>query len=527
MPSMRLRLRAAFILALTVLGGCSGGGASNTTSSTTSTTSSSSGSSSSSTFALTSTAVAAGGTMPDAYSCDGAGSTLPLAWSGAPSGTTEYAILMTTLPGDGTTKYNWVVHGIPAGVSSLAKDELGIGSVGVGSDGSQNAYAPPCSQGGGLKNYTITIYALSGSPVLPSTASSVTGAVLANAISSLTLGSASLTFGFTRTTQTGSSTACLLVKNSTAPVTTGGPVVTCDATYAYISSTATPQQSMMKGITETNLQVPTPQNFQGSNAWRIPLSPAVASSTTSVAAGPVGVAINGVPIFNACTQTGCTTGSGDTVTLGQVDTCNGHAGRADDYHYHAAPTCLMATESDAHYWDTHPIGWALDGFAIFGFYNADGSTATRDSTCGGNTLSVSNAPSGYSYHTTTVYPYIMSCLVGTPSPDLAGQGSKYSPFRQPPVTPFVNSSMTLTTDSSDGYSVLQFTSAQSFTTTETGSDSYTNASGTYRIRYKQITGDALATLLSSSTGSGKTMCWSFQFLNSSGADSQPATTYCR
>jgi hypothetical protein len=282
---------------------------------------------------------------------------------------------------------------------------------------------------------------------------------------------------------------------------------------------------MMNGITATNLQVPTAQNFHGAKGWRIPLAPAIASSVTDVTDGPIGVAVNGVPIFNPCKQGGCQ--YGDTKVAGELDDCNGHAGRADDYHYHAAPTCLMATQSDSHYWDTHPLGWALDGFAIFGYYNADGSTATRDSICGGNTLTVSNAPAGYSYHVTDASPYILSCLRGTPSPDLSGQASKYSPMRQPPVTPFPVSAMTMTTDSSDGYYVLKFTSGQSFTTTETGSDSYTNAAGTYRIRFAAVTGDALATLLNSSANSGKTACWNFQFLDASGTASQPSTNYCR
>jgi len=66
---------------------------------------------------------------------------------------------------------------------------------------------------------------------------------------------------------------------------------------------------------------------------------------------------------------------------------------------HAAPTCLMAGKA-ASYWDTHPVGWALDGFAIFGYNNADGSIASRDAVCGGNTTAVVNAPTGYSYHVT-------------------------------------------------------------------------------------------------------------------------------
>ena len=185
---------------------------------------------------------------------------------------------------------------------------------------------------------------------------------------------------------------------------------------------------------------------------------------------------------------------GDTKALGQLDNCNGHAGRADDYHYHAAPNCLMADQS-ASYWDTHPLGWALDGFAIFGYRDADGSTAERDTICGGNSKPVQNAPQGYSYHVTDASPYVASCLLGVPSPDLPNQSSKYRPLRQPPVTPFRVSDMTLSTNPADGFQELQFTSSVNFVTSETGTDRYNNSPGTYKIRYKLVTGDELARLL--------------------------------
>jgi hypothetical protein len=138
-----------------------------------------------------------------------------------------------------------------------------------------------------------------------------------------------------------------------------------------------------------------------------------------------------------------------------------------------------------------------------------------------------NAPPGYSYHVTDLSPYVLSCLIGTPSPDLAGQGSKYSPMRQPPVTPFNVSGMTLTTDAVDGYQVLQFTSANVFVTTESGSDRYSNPPGTYKVRYKAVTGTALASLLAQSRNAGKTACWNFQFVNANGAVTQPEIAYCR
>jgi len=72
------------------------------------------------------------------------------------------------------------------------------GTLGVGSDGPQAAYQPPCSQGPGAKLYTFTLYALSASPSLPVPANQVTGAVLSSAIATITLGSASLRLNYTR-----------------------------------------------------------------------------------------------------------------------------------------------------------------------------------------------------------------------------------------------------------------------------------------------------------------------------------------
>jgi uncharacterized protein (TIGR03437 family) len=476
------------------------------------------------TFTLTSAAGVDGGALPAEYTCDGSGATIPLAWASPPTGAKEYALLMTTLPGDGTTKWNWVVYNIPGNRSSLPKDFYMIGTTGIGSDGPGQVYNPPCSQGPGTKLYTYTLYALSGTPKFSVPAAQVTGQMVTDAIAGLTLGRATLNLNATRATNpTGSSANCVFIRNSTRASKSGTASVSCDATYAYVGSIGITTQTMMNGITSTNLQVPIPVNFNGSRGWKIPVNPAIAAAPTSVVDGPMGVAINGVPIFNPCTQGGCVTG-GDTKALGQLDACNGHAGRADDYHYHAAPTCMMA-DQPATYWDTHPLGWALDGFAIFGYRDADGSVAQRDSICGGNTKALQNSPAGYAYHVTDTPPYVSNCLIGTPSPDLPNQGSKYNPLRQPPVTPFNVSGMTLITDPTDGYQVLQFTSGVPFRSTENGTDTYNNPAGTYKIRYKQVLGDALAALLAQRPNA--TACWEFQFINNSAATTQPTVSYCK
>ncbi len=89
-----------------------------------------------SSFTLTSDAGIEGGTLPLEYTCDGAGSAIALSWSGVSEGTEEFALMMTTLPGDGTTKWNWVLYGIPGTATGLAKNSTGVGTLGACEEGS-------------------------------------------------------------------------------------------------------------------------------------------------------------------------------------------------------------------------------------------------------------------------------------------------------------------------------------------------------------------------------------------------------
>jgi len=150
------------------------------------------------TFTLTSTAGADGGTMLAEYTCDGASASPALSWSGAPEGTKEYALMMTTIPVDGSTRRNWVLYGIPGTTTHLGRNTSGVGILGTGSHGTVMMYDTPCPQGPGAKVYTYTMYALSGSPSLPSDTSHVTGPVLTDAISSITLAKASFNLSYAR-----------------------------------------------------------------------------------------------------------------------------------------------------------------------------------------------------------------------------------------------------------------------------------------------------------------------------------------
>ncbi len=148
-------------------------------------------------FALTSSAMEEGGDLPIYYTCDGQSISPPLTWSGAPEGTVGYAIAMHHVPGPGDTHWYWVIYNIPAEITALTEGETDVGTFGTNSVNDLNQYAPPCSQGPGTKEYTITVYALSAAPDLPDPTVVDRDTLLA-AISEITLGSAEINVSYTR-----------------------------------------------------------------------------------------------------------------------------------------------------------------------------------------------------------------------------------------------------------------------------------------------------------------------------------------
>ena len=187
--------------------------------------------------------------------------------------------------------------------------------------------------------------------------------------------------------------------------------VTCDGGSAIIRSNTYPDHPLMTGIVGTNEQVPVPAKDY---AAPVPLQPEL-GDTPQTRDAALGVAVNGVPIYDY-------TGGGemsqadlsehqkqhDTLLTQQLDTCGGHAGRGDDYHYHVKPTCMIEQMQNA---DQNPIiGWAYDGFPIYGDNNPDGTPIAME------VLDICNGQSdenfGYRYHTSTDAPYIVQCLMG-------------------------------------------------------------------------------------------------------------------
>ena len=205
-----------------------------------------------------------------------------------------------------------------------------------------------------------------------------------------------------------------------------------DSTYFYVESNSIPDHQMMVGIRTWNAQVPIPVSYTGTNAWSIPLQTQYAENPLSIEnnfqRGAIAIAVNGVPIFNP------TNASGEHAEdLGELDEFGGHSGGAEDYHYHTAPLHLESTSG------TKPIAYALDGFAIYGSLELDGSPMEPLDQYHGHEA----ADGSYHYHGTDEYPYLIGAMRGevnldhtfeAPNTQIEPQ-PRATPIRPPPATP--------------------------------------------------------------------------------------------
>lgn len=219
-----------------------------------------------------------------------------------------------------------------------------------------------------------------------------------------------------------------------------------DDTYYYVSSNGLPNHNMMVGITSWQQQVPLPQAYSGTNSWSIPIKPEIAatpiSTKTNFMRGAVAIAVNGIPIFNALNNRG-----EDAFAIGELDQWGGHCGKGDDYHYHVAPLHLQATSG------LLPIAFALDGFAVYGAKEPDGSSMQPLDDCHGHALNNRQ----YHYHGTTTYPYVIGAMKGkvviddskpapenqvSPQPSARPVRPPLKPLRGAVITYFVETSPT-------------------------------------------------------------------------------------
>lgn len=204
-----------------------------------------------------------------------------------------------------------------------------------------------------------------------------------------------------------------------------------DASSFYVESDSMPDAALMPnimvGITAWQQQIPIPVGYFGNvtnpendplslgfgqpNLWKLPLVPVPAASPIAISSGnfqrgAIALAANGIPIFNPRNNTGRV-----SYEIGELDAYGGHCGRADDYHYHIAPTHLSAVLGNG-----RPVAWALDGYAIYGYLEPDGGAQQALDTDGGHDI---GGAWGYHYHARgspaagPQAPYLMNAFHGT------------------------------------------------------------------------------------------------------------------
>ena len=421
-------------------------------------------------FTLTSAAVKSDLIVPLDALCDGVngGQMIPLSWSNAPTGTNSFAIAMFNYPnpsdlGD-LSKANGhvVMYDIPATTTSLDGGQTDIGVFGINSVDAAQTYAAPCSADNTEHTYYINVYALSDEIGTTGLSASTTDLLaLTDAVESSALDTASLTLSRIRynpqeDNHISGSVATTCETMSEAFETYGDLVsVTCDSDQITVTTnTMLPYRSDLDedksnvGIQSWIGRVPILETA----SWSLPLDPAYISTPTSNINihNAVGVAVDGIAILHYAkensadeiAQIGTDYADRDTVLLGEVDQCGGHAGNGEDYHYHTAPFCLMDSHDVS-----QPLAYMFDGIPLYfgtggGVYTTDGTdygagryahldyrpSLVKDGTrplddC--NAYDVNGDGSEYVYYSSTEAPYSIGCFRGS-----ADQESSVPSFAQ-------------------------------------------------------------------------------------------------
>lgn len=141
----------------------------------------------------------------------------------------------------------------------------------------------------------------------------------------------------------------------------------------------------------------------------LPAKPGFAAATACVG-GEVGISVDGVVINSAIDARG-----DDAVSMEIQDACQGHPHVGGVYHYHGYSLCLEDQNASG---QSALIGWALDGFGIYGPYAENGQALTSADLdeCHGRTSLVmweGEWVEMYHYVATFDFPYTVGCFRGT------------------------------------------------------------------------------------------------------------------
>ena len=193
----------------------------------------------------------------------------------------------------------------------------------------------------------------------------------------------------------------------------GGASVSQDGAQIVIRTTDVPDHpSPYFGTGSANYEAPSPGMQVNPNriasqnlVFRIPSSPSAATASDTPL-GPIGVAVNGVVLYNQYAAGRAPL----TVEILSFDRFNGHPSGSNQYHYHLEPLWLTASRGQAAL-----IGVLLDGFPVYGTVDTGGQAPRDLDSCNGHVGATEDFPQGiYHYHVTPAPPYIAGCFRGAP-----------------------------------------------------------------------------------------------------------------
>lgn len=136
--------------------------------------------------------------------------------------------------------------------------------------------------------------------------------------------------------------------------------------------------------------------------FKIPVNPNVANNHAATPLGPIGVALDGVPLFN---QYAGPNNQALTREVASFDQYYGHPQQTGQYHYHVEPLYLTTVKSTK----SGLMGFLLDGFPVYGPQEENGTAVVSSDLDAyhGHTHATVDFPNGiYHYHFTSDAPYL-------------------------------------------------------------------------------------------------------------------------
>lgn len=205
----------------------------------------------------------------------------------------------------------------------------------------------------------------------------------------------------------------------------GATSITSDGTYIYIKTKNLPDhKSPYYATTNALYEAYSGTTFGGTTfaknpnsiveqtaTLKIPLNPTVAATHAATPLGAMGIALNGVALFN---QYAGPNNQALTSEIASFDKYYGHPQQQGVYHYHVEPLYLTTVKSTK----SGLMGFLLDGFPVYGPKEESGATVTNAilDVYHGHTHATVDYPNGiYHYHFTDEAPYLNgNGFYGTP-----------------------------------------------------------------------------------------------------------------